>query len=552
MNKNDNKNKCIVIIPARGGSKGIPRKNLRPIAGLPLIYYSITASLKAKFISRVVISTDDEEIALFAERFGAEVIMRQKSLADDKTPLDPVIFNVLAEIENKHDEHFDTIVTVQPTSPLIQSYDIDNVIDKLLVGSFDTVLTVVDDRHLCWTIKNNKAVSLYEQRVNRQLLPANFKETGSVIACTNKQLKTGTRIGKNVGLVEIPQNRSFDIDNFSDLYLCESILNRKKIVFTVIGYADVGLGHAYRAVMLAHEFVNYELLFICERKNNLAIKYIESNHYTVIVCDDGDLVGTIIDYSPHIVINDILDTDKKYIEALKKHGIKVVNFEDLGEGHLYADLVINALYLESHSSKHILTGEKYFCVRDEFLYIEKISKSGTVKEVLLTFGGVDEGNLTTKVLSSIAELCTERNITVIIVLGPGFRNRKSLNLFLQKVSHLTVRIHDKTKRISHFMNSADVAITSGGRTVLELATLKVPTIVICQNERETTHTFASEKNGVINLGHRKKLSKNTMLLAFNQVISNNSLRCEMSNKMSSLDLTLGKQRVINKIKSIIK
>ena len=107
-------------------------------------------------------------------------------------------------------------------------------------SKFDTVQTVVDDRHLCWTIDNGRAKPTYNARVNRQDLPSNYKETGAVIACTRQQLKSGGRIGENVGLVEVPQNRSFDIDNFSDLYLCEAMLSRKKIVFTVVGYAEVG------------------------------------------------------------------------------------------------------------------------------------------------------------------------------------------------------------------------------------------------------------------------------------------------------------------------
>lgn len=544
--------KVIAIIPARGGSKGIPRKNLRPVAGKPMLFYSIAACLASTSIDEVVVTTDDDEIALFAERFGAEVIMRQPSLADDVTPLDPVIFNALVEVENKYNEEFNLIVTVQPTSPLIQCGDINNVVDELMNENFDTVQTVVDDRHLCWTVKNSIAVPLYDERVNRQALPANFRETGAVIACTRAQIATGTRIGARVGLVEVPQNRSFDIDDFSDLYLCEAMLNRKRIVFTVIGYANVGLGHAFRAVMLAHELVNYDLIFICEKKSDLAIDYIKSNNYKVLVCDDGCLSSAVIEHSPDLVINDILDTERPYIEALKEKNISVINFEDLGPGHLCADLVVNALYPDAITSKNVLTGEKYFCVRDEFLYIKKEVRPPFVKQVLLTFGGVDEGDLTTKVLTSIASLCVEKEIAVVVVLGPGFQNKESLDRFLAGSNELQIKVHYQTKRISDFMKTADIAITSGGRTVLELASLEVPTIVICQNQRETTHTFASKEKGVLNLGYRADLSESDILLAFNKVVTDDDLRKEMSDKMAALDLTLGKKRVISQIESLIK
>lgn len=544
--------RVIAIIPARGGSKGIPRKNLRPVAGKPMLFYSIAACLDSPRIDKVIVTTDDDEIALFGERFGAEVIMRKPSLADDATPLDPVILNALVDVEIKHEEAFEIIVTVQPTSPLIRSIDIDIVVEKFAQGSFDTVQTVVDDRHLCWTVEGNKALPLYKERVNRQSLPPNFRETGAVIACTRSQIETGTRIGESVGLVEVPQSRSFDIDNFSDLYLCEAMLNRKKIVFTVVGYAEVGMGHAFRAVMLAHELVNYNLVFICEKKSDLAIEYIKSNNYKVFVCENNDLANAVIEHSPDIVINDILDTEKQYIECLKKQQITVVNFEDLGAGHLAADLVVNALYPEKVTSESVLTGEKYFCVRDEFLYIEKAMKADRVKQILLTFGGVDEGDLTTKVLSSIDKFCIEKEISVLVVLGPGYKNSESLERFLKTTKNLQVTVHHQTKRISELMNTSDLAVTSGGRTVLELATLEVPTIVICQNQRETTHTFASKKNGVLNLGHRESVSARDILKAISLVITDNSLRSEMSKKMAALDLTLGKQRVINKITSFVK
>ena len=221
MNITSGKN--VVVIPARGGSKGIPRKNLRPVAGFPMIYYSINAALNARSISRVIVTTEDEEIALFSERFGAEVIMRPPDLADDVIPLDPVILHAVTEAEEENNEEYHIVVTVQPTSPLIQSFDIDTVVEKIKNDDLDTAQTVVDDRHLCWTVQDGKASPLYNKRVNRQLLPVNYRETGAVIGCTRGQIDTGSRIGKKVGLVEVPQNRSFDIDSFSDMFIREAM-----------------------------------------------------------------------------------------------------------------------------------------------------------------------------------------------------------------------------------------------------------------------------------------------------------------------------------------
>jgi len=543
--------KNLIIIPARGGSKGIPRKNLRPLAGRPLISYSIKAALDADVKARVVLSTDDDEIALFASRFGADVIFRGNELSSDKITLDPVIIDAVHKCEKKYNENYKNIITIQPTSPLIRNQDITEVVKLLNSGKFDTVLSVVDDRHLCWQEVDGKAIPAYEQRVNRQQLPSNFRETGAVIACSRKQIETGTRIGKNVGISEVPHETSFDIDNFSDFYLCEAMLMRKKIVFTVVGYAEVGLGHAFRAVMLANELVQYDILFVCEQKSNLAIEYIKSHNYSVEIAENSKLADIVIKNKPDLVINDILDTTISYMNKLTERSIPTVNFEDMGEGHEVANLVINALYPHQVPQENVFVGPKYFCLRDEFLYIGTKEKTEQVTRVLITFGGVDEGNLTKSTFEAIYKICIENDIELDIIVGPAYPYEKELNDLIDTIDGLKCSVIKHTKKISEHMNQADVAITSGGRTVLELASLKVPTIVICQNEREMTHTFASSENGIINLGHRESVSIKVITDTFLKIISDHKLRTLMSQKVSEFSLLKGKVRVISKIKSII-
>ena len=543
--------KTIVVIPARGGSKGIPRKNLRPLAGKPMIYYSIKASLAADLVDRVVVSTDDDEIALLSKRFGADVLMRPKQLADDVTTLDPVIECAVKQAEEKWKEKYDVIVTVQPTSPLITEKEVNSAIEFLREGSNDTVLSVVDDRHLRWTIENGRPKPQYTARMNRQQLPANYKETGAIIVCTRKQLSRGTRIGSKIHLLEIKHEQSFDIDTFADLALCESLLNRKKIVFAVVGYDKVGLGHVYRALMLANELVNYDIQFICEEHSQLAAEYIRKQNYSVSICDNGTLSESCIDLSPDLVINDILDTDIKEIRKLKEAGIKVVNFEDMGSGFNAADLVINALYPHQIPSGHVLVGPKYFCLRDEFLYLPDQKRNDRVEKVLLTFGGVDEGNLTIRCIDLLGQYFISNKIKVDIVTGPGYRYESELQECLETLSGLDVSVSMGTQRISDFMCDADLAMTSGGRTVLELAALQVPTIVICQNRRETTHTFASSDNGILNLGFREEVSDIEIKQAVEQVITDCDLLRVMRKKASNHDLTKGKKRVIERIEQLL-
>ena len=546
----------LVVIPARGGSKGIPRKNLRPVAGRPLIYYSIQAALNARFQAKVIVSTEDEEIALLAERFGASVIMRDLNLSDDKTTLDPVIIDAVERLEDQIEEdRFEVIITVQPTSPLISPNDIEGVFNKLITEDLDTVITVVDDRHLCWNFDDEKPSPLYKKRVNRQKLSKTFKETGAVIACSRNQLSLGSRIGEKVGLYEVPQDRSFDIDTIADLYLCEAMLARKKIVFNVVGYPRVGLGHAYRAVMLANELVKFEIIFVCSKYSQIAIDYIKSKNYEVIISDSNEdaIVEAINNLKPNLIINDVLDTETSFMTKLKKSSSVIVNFEDMGEGSKKADLVINALYPNQIPEEKVLVGPDYFCLRDEFLYIgaHEKQKKIEIKKILLSFGGVDEGNITLKVLDAIKNLSIMNRLSIKIVTGPGYPHNIELEKFLESYKSINCSLIKKTNKISTLMLEADLAFTSGGRTVLELCSLNVPTVVICQNERETTHCFASKKNGIINLGHRDNVSSIEIEDTLKKLIADPELTLQMKKKMQRMDLKKGKSRVIGQITRLL-
>jgi spore coat polysaccharide biosynthesis predicted glycosyltransferase SpsG len=341
-----------------------------------------------------------------------------------------------------------------------------------------------------------------------------------------------------------------DIDTFEDLSVCEGILTRKRIVFAVTGYPAVGLGHAFRAVMLANELVKHELRFVCEARSALAAETIRERNYSVDVCPDGGLLEAVLAQGPDLVINDILDTDAAYVRALKSAGCRVVNFEDLGAGGDHADLVINALYDDRPERRSHLAGPDYFCLRDEFLYLPERKPRPAVERVLVTFGGTDENNLTARIVGLLAPECRRRGIAIDVVVGPGYGHRRELDEAVRQCGE-GVRVASGTSRISDYMLTADLALTSGGRTVLELASLRIPTLVICQNERELTHRFASPANGVQNLGLHRDAAPGTIVESFVRLVEDRDLREAMRERMNRWDLTRGKRRVVSALASVL-
>ena len=148
-------------------------------------------------------------------------------------------------------------------------------------------------------------------------------------------------------------------------------------------------------------------------------------------------------------------------------------------------------------------------------------------------------------------MCIEHGIVVDVVAGPGYAHTQELTEAIAKLPNIVINVEKGTKRISDIMHLADLAITSGGRTVLELSALSIPTIVICQNRRETTHTFASSENGIVNLGYRLDVSDDVILAQCTQVIDSPKLREIMVEKMQKQDFTQGKKRVLKRIFNLL-
>jgi len=536
----------LVIIPARGGSKGIPRKNLRILADKPLIYYVIENALSSSFALDVYVSSEDEEILSISQKVGAKVYKRNVSDSADITTLDPVIFNALKAIQVLEAKQYDLVVTLQPTSPLLRVESLDGALEKILNdSSIDTVISAVNDTHLTWKQEGGQFKPYYEKRLNRQQLPQVFKETGGFLITRTECISVDNRIGENVVLFSLSYKEAIDIDSHADWGLCEYYLRRKKLLFVVSGYQEIGLGHVYNTLSLANGIVDHEIVFLVDDKSQLAFEKISSKNYKVFKQQNSNIVNDIKKIKPDVVINDRLDTSADYIQSLKEQGFKVINFEDLGDGAKLADLTINAIYPEGEVIPNHYFGDKYFILRDEFILTPAKPINQNVKKVLLSFGGVDLNNYTHKVLSAIHGYCRENSIEIDVVIGFGYRQYSSLSEFSE------INIHQNLSNISDFMHEADVIFTSAGRTTYEIASQAVPAIVLAQNDRELTHLFADTEHGFINLGLGTLVNTQRIFEAFIGLVGSFEKRQCMADLMSNCDLVSGRNRVIELIKKVI-
>ena len=221
--------KILSIIPARGGSKGIPLKNLVLVNKKPLLYYTVHASLNSK-INRTIVSTDNERIASYARKYGAEVINRPKKLSSDRVSIEPTIEHVLDLLYRKDGYEPDILILLQNTSPLRTSSHINEAIDMFRKGKFDSVLSGFISHYLFWRKFKSFVVPInYEpsKRPNRQKMMNQFIENGAIyITKYSLFKKTRCRISGKIGFYKMPEELSIQIDNEYDLLFAEQVMEK--------------------------------------------------------------------------------------------------------------------------------------------------------------------------------------------------------------------------------------------------------------------------------------------------------------------------------------
>ena len=228
--------RIISIIPARGGSKGILRKNIKFLYNKPLIAYSIEQSLKSKLINDTFVSTEDDEIKIISRKYGAKVINRPPELATDTASTESVLLHASEVLNN----NFNYMVLLQPTSPIRYSKQIDKAIELIISQKGDSLLSVFENHSFLWA-KNGTSINFnYKTRPRRQDKDWELVENGSIYI-TRKEilLKEKNRLGGKILTYLMPRWMSFEIDEQLDFELVEYLLKTKYREFNLDYYKKI-------------------------------------------------------------------------------------------------------------------------------------------------------------------------------------------------------------------------------------------------------------------------------------------------------------------------
>ena len=535
MTKNNN----VILIPARGGTSNIARQNLRLVADKPLIYYVIKNALS--YTNNVYVSTDSDEIRDVSLLYGAKVIQRPKNLTSDSTKLEEIAFDVLTKINRNHT--FEKCLILNPKYPLIKPSTIKKLF-SILNGKIQTVYGFDQISHYQY-----KQILFYSNgfgKFTNEL--SNCVTTEKIVAFNCKKfLRTRKFSTEKFGL-KLTENEPIALNSYHDFGVLEKILKRRRILVRVDGSSKIGLGHVHNTLTILNHFRNDEILIVMNSQNKLGYKKFQEHLYQVnFFKNDSQLFEVIKKFQPHMIFNDILDTSINYIKKLKKEKIFVVNFEDLGDGRKYADLVFNPIYHSNKNNSNEYFGPNFACVRDEFRIWEPTVLKTSPKNVVIIFGGSDPTNKTYQVLK-LLEKYKLKNMKYSIIIGQDYKERKKLLDLISKMKkdNFLIELNENIDFLSKIFHESDFAITSNGRTVFELGSLHVPMIVIPVNEREKRHTFVQKSNVGYMIQLHNVSETHDFLKVFNKMLQYN-IRKKFQNNLKRINLLYGVDRVVQKI-----
>ena len=471
----------VAVIPARGGSRGLLRKNLQLLAGVPLVARTVRAALDSK-VDRVIVSTDDPEIAAVAKHSGGEAHERPEHLSGPETTVAEVVADVAPD---------GPVVVLQPSSPFTDGPLIDAVI-AAMEGN-DSAATVTAIRHGAWT----KQGPLHEHPVNRQYAsPHAWLETGAVQAVQSFPANGGPVKGaplvggshvlfdpaEEMGVSELQAQRyALDIDTPADLAVAQHLAGRGTVLFSVTAGRDTGTGHLHRCLTIADALTGHTAWFSSRGEQaTWANEQVERRGYEWRSPHPWEVSSVVVfDCLEYVTVDTVL--------AAQAAGAKVVVLECLDPSvTAAADLAVNSLY-----SGPGLTGAAWEPLRPEFTIRPPREEHEDVR-FLVSFGGTDPsrlserfGQLCQAVMSAMDGLGTLR------VLWPPGRERVPVPFSCWEGS------------VSEALAWADIAVTSAGRTVIEAAAMGCPVVAVAAHEREELH---APLPGVAWMGHHAQVT----------------------------------------------
>jgi len=443
-------------------------------------------------------------------------------------------------------------VVLQATTPFRDASAIEDAVDKLVAGGYDTVLSVTEDRTLNWRAERGRLLPLVAKEGRREEQAPVYKENGAVVAMRRAVLDGESRFGDKVGYVVLDKRAGFTVHDLEDFWMAERLLNQPRVLFRVDGGPRIGMGHIYRSLAIAEALRSLsraEVAFLMSggTEHEQGLIAVSRAGYPVRVARDGTLetgLEHVRDFSPAILINDLPALDSAYLTALSRLGATTVNLvdalDDLETTEHYAQVIVSVMQEENETPEGFYGGPAYAILREHFRGREKLLRERP-ELVLLTFGGSDPQGLTLKAARALQAL--DASIEVVAVAGPAFSYRREFEALMKELPRKVPLINEAGGHIADLMLEADLVVGSGGMSVYELAALGTPGIVLGQNAREEKRMREFARHGTVEyLGLGPEVEEQALFAAAQALLADAGRRRTMSERGRALVDGLGAAR----------
>lgn len=458
-----------VLIPARGGSKRLRRKNLALVDGQPLVARAIRLGQEVSDTVRVL--TDDPEIRSVAMLCGAEVL--EHPMPDDTSTVD----EIAVWAWERWQEPF---WLVQPTVVGVSSWQL----TKLTETQCDVFQRWATLAVLVHGITQSDRVE--HERVRQLAEPRRWQEVGVRWYPYDPRGEWGLTSPVRVPCAAV------DIDTAADLAAARQLTERRRILFRVIANDRVGSGHLRRCLALATALQHHEIGFDMPDAAPWALEMLEGwNHSKP--------------FMPDLMVVDTLDTGISEMADFRRY-CRILTLENRGPGVRFADVVINDLY--PVHTRNELTGPDWFVMRPEFSVVPDLERRG----ILVTFGGTDPAHQTERVAQVLAE-----SWSGIRVVPPPGRGLGSLSMLVDSVA--------ENPSMAYELATAKIVVTSAGRTMWEAARMGTPAVVLAANRREMDHVVSP---GALDLGLGATVTDDTLRRAVGMLLEDQTTWEELS------------------------
>jgi spore coat polysaccharide biosynthesis predicted glycosyltransferase SpsG/CMP-N-acetylneuraminic acid synthetase len=535
-----------IFIPAIKKNVAFADDLVKKLDGVTLVQRAIDKAKEITFCQNIYVITDSEEICLISKRNNINHCYKKDLQLTTANKIENLSFFLSQFVDQ-----FPEMVLLSPYAPMLRKKDILGALEKFRSHKGYQFLVSVRKEASRVFKGNRRGV----REVSTGDLEQNLLIESQALNILSSSLVKNNFDLKNIEPVVYKLDQDLlEIRSYQDWWVCEKLLRRKRVVFRVIGDEKIGMGHIYRSLTLAHEITDHEVHFACDEKSQHAVKKIAGNDYLLGVYKEGDIADRILDLKPDLVINDMLNTKSSYILKLRKKGIGVINFEDLGSGASHANLTINELYEKPALPRNnILYGQKYFFLREEFNGAKPHRFRKKVSTLLVTFGASDPSDFTRKILRNILEYCEGKKIKIFLVTGGGYSNIKELKKEIAHLPESRVQYVHTTGIMSHIMEQTQIAIAANGRTAYELGHMNIPSIILSHHEREEKHSFATKDRGFIPLGLYNGIKTDKKILkALKKLVEDTSFRKDCFDRLKPFRFHKNKGRVLKLISEVLK